>query len=263
MAFFWQLIKLSSKQQMAYRMALWAGLVTNLFFGVLRAVLLIALYGDQAQVNGLTLADALTYVGLTQSMIAYLTLFGSMDLMNTIYSGAIGTDLLKPVPYFLYWMGRDFGRSLVNLVGRGVIFMLLFSLFYPVRLPGRLEEWLVLSLSLLLAWLVSFAWRYVVNLAAFWTPDARGILRIAFALSQFLSGFIMPLRLLPDWFSTLTQYTPFPAMVNTTVEVYLGMLQGERLWAALGLQLVWFVALAGLAQWVYQAGVRRLVIQGG
>jgi ABC-2 type transport system permease protein len=263
MALFWKLIQLSFKQQLAYRMALWAGLATNLFFGLLRAVLLIALYAGQTSVNGLSMSGAINYVALTQSMIAYLTLFGSMDLMNTIYTGAIGADLIRPVPYFLFWMGRDFGKSLVNLVGRGVFFMLAFSLFFPLTCPSGLDQWLDLVLSLLLAWLVSFSWRYLVNLAAFWTPDARGILRIAFTLSQLFSGFIMPLRLLPDWFTGLIQYTPFPSMVNTSVEIYLGTLKGPAMWNALWLQLVWFLALAGLSEWVLRAGVRRLVIQGG
>jgi ABC-2 type transport system permease protein len=263
MTLFLHLIRLSFKQQLAYRMALWAGLATNLFFGVLRAVLLIALYAGQGEVNGLSMGAALNYVGLTQSMIAYLTLFGSMDLMNTIYSGAIGADLLRPVSYFIFWMGRDFGRSLVNLLGRGVLFMLLYGLIFPITIPNRLDQWLTLVISLLLAWLVSFSWRYLVNLAAFWTPDARGILRIAFTFSQFLSGFVMPLRLLPDWFSALTQYTPFPSMVNTSVEIYLGTLNGDPLWQALWLQLVWFLVLAGLGQLVYRAGIRRLVVQGG
>jgi ABC-2 type transport system permease protein len=263
MMLFWRLVKLSFKQQLAYRMALWAGLATNLFFGVLRAVLLIALYAGQTVVNGLPLNSALNYVGLTQAMIAYLTLFGSMDLMNTIYTGAIGADLLRPVSLFIFWAGRDFGRSLVNLLGRGVLFMLLFALFYPVVVPSRLEQWFTLAISLLLAWLVSFSWRFLINLAAFWTPDARGILRIAFTISQFLSGFIMPLRLLPDWFSSAVQFTPFPSMVNTSVEIYLGTLNGTALWQALWLQFVWFLLLAGLSQLVYQAGIRRLVIQGG
>jgi ABC-2 type transport system permease protein len=263
MTLFWYLVKLSFKQQLAYRMALWAGLATNLFFGLLRAVLLIALYAGRGEVNGLSVGAAVNYVGLTQAMIAYLTLFGSMDLMNTIYTGAIGSELLKPVSYFIYWMGRDFGKSLVNLVGRGVLFLLLFSLFYPVQVPGRLEQWLVLCLSLILSWLVSFSWRYLANLAAFWTPDARGILRIAFTVSQLMSGFIMPLRLLPDWFSAAVQFTPFPSMVNTSVEIYLGTLTGGQVWNALWLQLVWFLVLAGLAQLILRAGVRRLVIQGG
>jgi ABC-2 type transport system permease protein len=263
MDLFWHLIKLSFKQQLAYRMALWAGLATNLFFGILRAVLLIALYAGKGEVNGLTLNAAVSYVGITQAMIAYLTLFGSMDLMNTIYTGTIGTDLLRPVSYFIYWMGRDFGKSLVNLVGRGIIFILLYNLFFPISFPAQFEQWLLLGISLILSWAISFSWRYLVNLAAFWTPDARGILRIAFMLSQFLSGFIMPLRLLPDWFTALTQYTPFPAMVNTPTEIYLGTLSGARVWDALWGQLIWFAVLALLAQIVFRSGLRRLVIQGG
>jgi ABC-2 type transport system permease protein len=263
MSLFFSLIKLSFKQQLAYRMALWAGLATNLFFGLLRAALLFALYGNLEEVNGLSLAGAVTYVGLTQAMIAYLTMFGSFDLMNTIYTGAIGSDLLKPVSFFVYWMGRDFGKSLVNLLGRGVLFMLAYSVFYPVLIPARSEQWIFLVVSLVLGWLVSFAWRFIVSLTAFWSPDARGILRIAFTLSQFLSGFIMPLRLLPDWFNSLIQYTPFPSMVNTSVEVYLGVVGNDSLWNALMLQLVWFIALALVGQWVLRAGIRKLVIQGG
>lgn len=248
---------------MAYRLALWAGLATNLFFGLLRAVLLIALYGQRSDVNGLTLLGAVTYVGVTQSMIAYLSLFGSLDLSNAIYSGAIGSDLLRPVNFFIYWMARDFGRSLVNLIGRGFLFMLLFSLFFPVIVPQGLENWLILILSLLMAWMLSFCWRYLVSLAAFWTPDARGILRMTGAVFQLLSGFIMPLRLLPDWFVSLANLTPFPSMVNTSVEIYLGTYQGVQVWNALFIQLIWILILVVAAELVFRAGLRHLVIQGG
>jgi ABC-2 type transport system permease protein len=260
---FCHLIKLSFKQQLAYRLALWAGLATNLFFGILRAVLLIALYGERGEMNGLSLPGAITYVGLTQAMIAYLLIFGSFDLMNTIVSGAISTDLLKPVSLFVYWLGRDFGRSLVNLFGRGVLFVAAYSLFYPVTLPNRPEQWFFLVISLVLAWLVNYSWRFLLNLAAFWSPDARGILRIGFTLTQFLSGFVMPLQLLPDWFNQIVKATPFPSMVDTSVQIYLGTLSNSAMLNALWLQFFWFLALAGLAQFVLRAGVRRLVIQGG
>ncbi len=260
---FWHLVKLPFKQQLAYRMALWAGLATNLFFGLLRAVLLIALYGQRGEVNGLTVMGAVTYVGVTQSMIAFLSLFGSMDLSDAIYSGAIGSDLLRPVPFFVYWMARDFGRSLVNLIGRGVLFMLLFRLFYPISFPQGLGSWFILTVSLLLSWLLTFSWRYLVSLVAFWTPDARGILRISGTVVQLLSGFIMPLALLPDWFVSLANLTPFPSMINTPVEIYLGTVQGVQVSNTLFIQLVWLVLLVVAGDLVFRAGIRRLVIQGG
>lgn len=260
---FWHLVRLSFKQQFAYRLALWAGLATNLFFGVLRAVLLIALYGNRGEVNGLSLEGAVTYVGLTQAMIAYLTMFGSFDLMNTIISGAIGSDLLKPISFFSYWAGRDFGKSLVNLFGRGVLFLIIYNLFYPVQIPSRVDQWIFLLVSLILAWAVSFSWRFILNLAAFWSPDSRGILRIGFTLTQFLSGFLMPLRLLPDWFTNIVRLTPFPSMVDTSVQIFLGTLSNVAMWNALLIQLFWFLVLAGASQGLLRAGVRRLVIQGG
>jgi ABC-2 type transport system permease protein len=183
--------------------------------------------------------------------------------MQTVYDGSVGADLLRPVRLYFYWMARDAGRSLVNLLGRGVLLMAVFALFYPLVMPEGWQQWLSLVLALMLGWLVSFSWRFLVNLAAFWTPDAVGFGRIAFTGSQLLSGFIMPMRLYPDWFIQLCKLTPFPSMVNTSVEVYLGLVRGQVFLRAVLVQAVWVVILAVTCQIVFRAGVRRLVIQGG
>ena len=73
----------------------------------------------------------------------------------------------------------------------------------------------------------------------------------------------MPLRFFPDWFVQVCNLTPFPSMVNTVIEVYLGTLTGPELLRALGMQLLWIVVLFITCQLVLRAGVCRLVIQGG
>ncbi len=263
MGLFLRIIRLGIQQQITYRMAILAGLATNFFFGLLRVSVLVALYAGREEVNGLSQQDAVTFVAVSQALIAFLWIFGSWDLMASVYDGSIGADLLKPVRLFVFWMARDLGRSLVNLVGRGLLLILVFALFYPITIPQRLEQWLFLPAALLLGWLVSFSWRFLVNLAAFWTPDARGIGRIAFTLVGLFSGFLMPLRLYPDWFVQICKLTPFPALFNTTVEIYLGILTGRDLWLALLNQLLWIVILICLVTLVLRAGVRHLVIQGG
>lgn len=263
MRLFLRIVRLAIFQQTTYRMALIAGLVTNFFFGLFRAAVVVALYNGQTLVNGLTLRAALTYVAVGQGLIAFLYLFGTYDLMATVYSGAIAADLVRPAPLFFLWMGKDFGRSLVNLVGRGMVLVLVFSLFYPILVPTSLAGWLWTVVSLLLAWLTCFAWRFLVNLASFWTPDARGVARAAYSASQFFSGFILPMRLYPDWFASLCKLTPFPAMFNSGVEVYLGTLQGPALWNTLLIQAGWALVLALACHLALRAGLRRLVIQGG
>jgi ABC-2 type transport system permease protein len=263
MTLFLRITRLAFQQQITYRAATLSGLATNFFFALLRVAVIKALYGNQSQVNGLSLQGAITFVAVSQGMIAFMFLFGFWDLMGTVYNGSIGADLLKPLHLYTLWMARTLGRSLANLIFRGLMLIAFFALVYPVVVPNRLEQWLALLLALALAWLVNFSWEFLVNLAAFWTPDARGIGRVAFTLSSFLSGFIMPLRLYPDWFSNLCRLTPFPAMINTPVEVYLGVLTGKDLWMALLNQLIWVVVFALVCEWALRAGVRRLVIQGG
>src|SRR5690606_29510562 len=102
-------------------------------------------------------------------------IFNWIELMNSVYTGEVGSDLLKPMNFYVYWLARDGGRALAALLLRGVIIMLLFALVFPMTVPTSVARWLWVGTAVLLSWLVSFSYRFLVNLAAFWTPNARGI----------------------------------------------------------------------------------------
>jgi len=263
MRLFWELTKRAFQRQLTYRAAMLAGLITNIFFGILRAAVLVALYGARREVVGMSVQDAVTYTALSQATIAYLSIFGWYDLMNSVNSGEVASDLLKPLNYLHFWLAQDLGRALVAFCLRGVTVMLFYALFFDLTVPQGVGQWAALTVALILSWFLSFGWRFLVNLAAFWTPNARGIGRLAFGLAWVLSGFFLPLRFFPGWFIMLCNFTPFPSMVNTIIEIYLGLLTGSALWQALAVQLLWAIALLVASQVVLRAGVRHLVVQGG
>jgi ABC-2 type transport system permease protein len=263
MRLFWELVKISFQRQLSYRAAALAGLATNFFFGMLRAAVLTALYGTRQEVAGISLEGAVTFTGLTQAVIAFLSLFSWYEVMYSVYSGDISSDLLKPTNYYGFWLAKDLGRAIAGLLMRGVPMMLAYALLFGITLPRDIVQWLALGLALALSWLTSFSWHFLLNLTAFWTPNALGIGRFGFSLTWFLSGFLMPLRLFPEWFVRLCYLTPFPHMVNTIVEVYLGVVSGPALVEALLGQLLWVLILVGAGQLVLRAGMRQLVIQGG
>jgi ABC-2 type transport system permease protein len=260
---FWEITKLSIRRQLSYRAATVAGIVTNIFFGFLRASVLIALYANRDVVDGLTLQDATTYTGLTQAVIVYLSIFGSYDLMRSIHQGEIAGDLLKPISLFTFWLAQDLGRAIVGFFLRGLTIMIVYAFVFNISYPTSIFQWLLLFITLMLSWLISFAYRFLVNLSAFWSPDARGIGRFAFIIVMFFSGFLMPLRFFPEWVQTLAYFTPFPHMLNTVVEVYLGVLTGAELMNALLAQIAWATALSVVCQIVLRLGTKRLVILGG
>src|SRR5574341_14014 len=81
------LARIAFQRQLAYRFANLSGLLTNGFFGLLRAYVLIALFGARPNVAGYSVQDAITYTGLTQALIAYVALWGWWDLMRSIRTG--------------------------------------------------------------------------------------------------------------------------------------------------------------------------------
>lgn len=263
MRLFWEVTRRSFRRHLTYRAATLAGIVTNIFFGLVRASVLLALYGDREVVAGLDVQGVVTYTGLTQALIVYLSIFGWYDLMNAVHQGDVAADLLKPMRLFSFWLAQDLGRALVGLVLRGLTIMLVYALIFDVTYPQSAVQWLALTLSLALGWLLSFAYRFLVNLSAFWSPDAKGIGRFAFVIVMFFSGFLMPLRFFPEWLQTLAHLTPFPYMLNTVVEIYLGVLTGPHLIQALALQGLWALGLVGLCGFVLSRATRRLVILGG
>lgn len=260
---FWEVTKRSLQRYMAYRAAAAAGLATNFFFGLLRMAVLIALYGERQEVLGYTVQGIITYAALTQAVIGYLNLFMWTDVANSVHSGEVAADLLKPLNYFTLWLAQDLGRAMVNFLLRGVTIMAIYAFVVDLAYPTQWVQWGALVLTIVLSWLISFGFRFLINLSAFWTPNARGIIRSGFVVSWFASGLLMPLRFFPDWVEFLVYLTPFPYMLNAVVEIYLGVAEGMDVIKILLFQCGWAIGLILASQLLLRAGIRRLVILGG
>ncbi|SMB94070.1 ABC-2 type transport system permease protein [Deinococcus hopiensis KR-140] len=255
--------RLGFRRQFAYPAATFWGLVTNLFFGALRVAILLALFGTRPQVAGYTPEDAIAYTGLTQALLSAFSLFGWYDLMRTVHRGEVTTELLRPASFLGMWLAQDAGRAAGQFLLRGVSMLTLYALMWGLKLPEGLVGWACTALSLLLAWACGFAFRFLVNCAALWSPDAVGIGRFAWALMGFSCGFLMPLAFFPVEFQSLLAWTPFPAMMNSTVEIWLGVARGGSALRVLALQAVWTAALLLLARLALSRGLRRLEVGGG
>ena len=263
MRLYWEVTKREYRRYLTYRAAMLAGLATNLAFGVMRVAVLLAILGDRAQLEGFDKAGLITYVALTQAVIGYMSLFGWFDLMNSVHSGEISNDLLKPAGFLPLWLARDVGRAAVNFFFRGILFMLFFEIFYDLRYPGDTFTWFVLALALVNGLLISFAYRFLINITAFWTPQALGIIRFGFIISWFFTGQLMPLRLFPQWVQMIAHWTPFPHMLNSIAELYAGLLgQKEMVWMLLQ-QFGWITILFVVCQLALRVGTKRLIILGG
>jgi len=259
----WELARRGFARYAAYPAATLAGLSTNIVFGFMRGSVLVAMFALRADVGGYDVVATLTYVWLTQGLLNVVALWGWQELALRIRSGDIATDLIRPVNPIRAGLDLDLGRAAHHVLFRGIPPVLVGAIFFRVVLPASPLVWLAFAASIVLAVCVSFGFRVLYNLLAFWTGDSRGITTIAITLASLFSGFIVPLGFFPDWLRTIAHATPFPSMIQLPVDIFVGRATGIDLAVTLIVQLAWAAVLLSAAGGLFAVGTRRLVVQGG
>lgn len=260
---YWQVALRGFRRYATYRAATFAGVFTNTIFGFLRAYVMIALYAGRGSIGGFDLRDTLTYTFVTQGMLMVVYIWNWWEIALTIRSGDVVTDFARPLDYEFYWLAQDLGRATYHAIFRGIPPFVIGAVVFGVRLPMHPWTWPCFLLSMYLAVAVSFAFRFMLNLSAFWLFDYRGIGSIAAAGWTFLSGFTVPIALFPGALQTVARALPFAAFVNTPVEIFLEKQQGLALVGALAFQAGWALALLAAGRLVLGAAMRKVVVQGG
>ncbi|BFU46145.1 ABC transporter permease [Krasilnikovia sp. MM14-A1004] len=250
----------------SYRQATMAGSFTNIVFGFLRCYVLLAVAA--ATVNGRPAGydetQLVTYVWVGQGLLTVVALLGWSELSDRIRSGDVTVDLLRPVHPVVSYLAPDLGRALHRMMTRFVPPVLVGAIFFDLYRPGRWWTVPLFAVSVVLAVVISFGCRFLVNATAFWLHDARGPVVLWALAGGALAGLYFPLRLLPHWLAVLLWVgTPFPGMLQTPLDV-LTERDPPALQAALvGLQVVWAAALLAACAAVQRRAERRLVAQGG
>ena len=263
MRLYWEIARRGYGRYAAYPAATVAGIWTNTIFGFVQAYILLALYENRADIGGYDPSDSVTYVWFAQAMLATVYVFGWFEVALRIRSGDIATDLVRPLDPLRYWLAFDLGRALFHFAFRGIPPFVLGMLFFDIRLPEVPATWLWLAVSLTLAVVVSFAFRFLYNLVAFWLVDYRGAGALATIVALLFSGFILPLPFFPDTLEAVARVLPFAAMVQIPVDVFLEKAQGAEVAGLLALQAAWALVLLGVARYLLGFAIRSVVIQGG
>jgi ABC-2 type transport system permease protein len=134
------------------------------------------------------------------------------------------------------------------------------SILFDLSLPREPGTWAVFAVSIVLAFVVSYAWRFLVSCSGFWLLDARGVAQLSAGVFTFCSGSLLPFAFFPAWLGNTLHWLPFASMVQLPIEV---LLRKGGAADNLALQLVWAVVLLGLGHVVVRRAERRLVVQGG
>jgi len=186
------------------------------------------------------------------------------QIATDIREGQISSFIIKPLNYLGYrfslFISYRLVYTLVTVVPLGVAF---FWFREYIVLPKSTSTWPLFLLSTTMAAGISFLIAYTLALMAFWILEISTIVFILYSFEYFLSGQTFPLDIMPAWFQAILRWLPFPYEIFFPVQVFLERVQGTELWMGLAIQAGWLLILLGVAQLMWNRGIRHYQAVGG
>ena len=121
----------------------------------------------------------------------------------------------------------------------------------------------VFAASLAGAWLLIFFTMVLMGSLAFFVDSALGIFELWLGVHAILSGYLVPLEVLPGWLRRAADVLPFRFMLAFPVDNLVGLMSRRQALSALGAQWAYVLLFGVLALRVWRAGLRRFAAFGG
>ena len=245
-----------------YRSAMFSGMITQLFFGLL----LIAVYrAFQIPTDPAAIAGTATYVWIQQAFFR-MGIGGDYGLSNAIYTGSIAYELCRPLHPYAYWYTRDIAYRSVASFSRAALMLpiaLLLPVGWGISAPASLPALLAALCALLMGVLIASASFQIIQAYTMRTLDFRGLSNVYSAMLVLFTGNLLPLTLFPESWQPVLRAVPFAQILDIPIRLYTGALPLSSLPGIFAMQLAWLATFVVVGLWAWNANLKRLVVQGG
>jgi len=254
-----------------YRSAALAGFATQCWWGGIKVMILAAFFRGGDAAAPLSLADAVTYIWLTQALFALLPWLADSEVALNVRTGAIVYDRLRPVDAYALLFARGLGWLVARTLPRAALLVSVAALGLPLLgaqrwalgAPHGAAGGVCFAVSLGLAALLSTAVLMLSSAAVIALGTDRGVVALVPSIVLVFSGNLLPLSLFPDSLAALLLLQPFAGLLDIPLRLYTGQVSGAPAVAVLGLQLAWLVLLVALGRRAVARALERLEVHGG
>lgn len=217
-------------------------------------------YASAADVGGFDWAQMRTYLVWSFLINGFLTFRVETQLFNRVRTGEILMELVRPIDLQKGRLATVVGGAFADGLSSIPSALLLAGIFLHPLAPPSVAAGLAFAVSVMMGFGIKFLISYLTAAVSFWTENIVGLVWLRSAVTDILSGAVVPLALLPAPLLMVAHLSPFQAIVYIPLSLYLGR---ASVLPELAIQLAWVVALWYLARVAWAAGLRRLAILGG
>lgn len=246
-----------------YRGAAFAGVATQIFWAIIKTMILTAFYSETSVSQPISLPQAITFIWLGQALLALLPWTIDKELEAQVKNGNVSYELVRPINLYSLWYARAFAIRTVPTIMRCIPVFVIAILFFGLSAPISWAASLTFGISLIFGAFLSAAITTLIIISLFWTISGEGIQRLTPHISLLLSGLVVPLPLFPDRLQPFLNLQPFRGVIDIPCRLYTGVIPVEEAFYYLGFQLIWLLIIVGAGRRLMNRALRQLVIQGG
>jgi ABC-2 type transport system permease protein len=206
---------------------------------------------SEGAVNGYSSADFITHFMVGWIVRNLTAVWASWELDFNIREGRLSPMLLRPIHPIHNDVAVHWVEKLLRLGIVVPIAAIVLLLTPEARLDFSPLNILTFLVSIIGAWLIVFLSDYLVGMLAFWTSQVGAFINGFFGIRLVLSGAIAPVAMFSPAVQEVLRWSPFPYMLNFSVDVAMGRLTPEALLTGLIVQWGWalFCICAAWAFW--------------
>ena len=251
------------RASLQYRAAALAGMATQLFWGLMRIMVLAAFYRSTTAPQPMSVEQMVGYVWLGQALLMMQPWYIDREILEEVASGQVAYQLLRPLDLHAHWVCRDMANRASAVLLRAVPLCIVAGIFFGLEAPPSVGAAAAFVLTTLLALVVASTLAAVVAVTTMWTISALGVRQMVGTLAMMFSGVVVPLAFFPAWSQPIVANLPFALMMDVPGRFYTGALPLAALPLELARGAVWILVLTLLGRGLLARAQRRLVIQGG
>lgn len=222
-----------------------------------------AIFSGSQQLFGYTQAAMLTYIMLASLVRPIVMSMSSLDLGGMINDGTLSNFLVRPISIFKFFASRDVADKVLNLVFAVGEVTIVFLLLRPPLFLQQDGVTLVVSfIALGMGVVLFFLANMIISLLGFWTPDVWALRFLSFILTEFFSGLLFPLDILPQGLFAISRLSPFAYFLYFPLKIYTGGLAYADMFSGLMIAALWIVGLSFVYIRLWRRGIAVYQAEG-
>ncbi|CAM3824828.1 ABC transporter permease [Marinicrinis lubricantis] len=233
--------------------------IASALFGYMYACIWIGI-GENRSLGDYGLQGMVSYIAFTQASLwisGFLT--NGLGIPESVRTGQIALDLMRPIHLFTHLMSREWGQIAYQFIYKSIPIYLLYTFVFSLQVPTQISQIIYCFIGLGCAAYIAICIHYLIGASALWTTESSWLYWCNHALMMLLAGFFIPLEWLPDWLQKVSWMSPYPFMLYVPTRIYLGFEGGALLIGSL----CWCAVMTILCIGVTHILKRKVEVQGG